>query len=142
VFDDQRRTKTTENHPWTCWLIHSLALWVSGLTRVSVPCGRIQMSVLQAGRFIRFDNGKLRLSLAFSLRKLASRCIDAHGPLAVFRNMFRNFVLRSPEKNDERERVKCVAVFLVVSFACLSHIFALYGPCFRSSQSRHCKSES
>src|SRR4029453_15296186 len=57
VFDDQRRTKTTENHPWTCWLIHSLGLWVSGLTRVSVPCGRIQMSVLQAGRFIRFDNG-------------------------------------------------------------------------------------
>ena len=32
-------------------------------------------------------------------------------------------MLRSPEKNDESKRVKCVAVFLVVSFCVLiAHI--------------------
>jgi hypothetical protein len=36
-------------------------------------------------------------------------------------------VLRFPEKNDESNRVKCVAMFLVVSFACLSHTFAVLG---------------
>ena len=43
---------------------------------------------------------------------------------------FENFASQFPEKNDESKRVKCVAVFLVVSFVCLSHTFAVFRPLF------------
>ena len=51
-------------------------------------------------------------------------------PLASFRNILRNFAARFPENNMKANPVKSVAMFLIVSFACLSQTLAVLRPLF------------
>jgi hypothetical protein len=68
-------------------------------------------------------------------RELPLKCraaaIGAHGSQTFFGNIFWNFAPRFPEKNDEsKHSMKCIAMLLVVSFACLSQTFAVLRPLF------------